>query len=414
MIKRLTIVILLFATVMTLLAKTSKMDSLSLQMQILEQRIGEEQQDIAVVQKELGVYEKEMSAICEHVDRANEEISNQIAASSHTIQVWGWIIAILAIVVTIFASVAGALFARYINKIRKDISHLTSEANDQLQQAEDAFTDISEEQQRVNAQQQEVKKIQEDTAKKLHELQNLHSEIQNNMSAIYEKMKREETIALLKRLEEIPEDITNVGDILLTRQFVSSDFEIMHNAYHNLIFHSLELSGLTSLSELRRSDEDFRILEGSYILQFAQHFMGEAIVDKELQRLLRPSFEALFSDCFFRNDAEKSTVDFKRGVTTLESQLQSSLMIDYILAISKSRFAKFEELYTILLADLAESQLEEIWNGVTKDNVNAIFFAQTIKDLITTLNPQSTMLNGINVYINNIEQQNLSQDIEAQ
>lgn len=402
MIKRLTIVILLCATVMTLSAKTSKIDSLTLQMQILEQQIGEEQQVIAIVQKELGVYEKEMSAICEHVDRANEEISNQIAASSHTIQVWGWIIAIMAFV-----------FGFYINRMWKKISVATANAKEQLQQAKETSADITEEQQRVNVQQQEVKKIQEDAAKKLQELQNLHSDIQNNMSAIYEKMKREETIALLKRLEEIPEDITNVGDILLTRQFVSSDFEIMHNAYHNLISRSLELSGLTSLSELRRSDEDFRNLEGSYILQFAQHFMGEAIVDKEVQRLLRPSFGALFSDCFFRNDAEKSTVDFKRGVTTLESQLQSSLMIDYILAISKSRFAKIEELYTILLADLDENQLEEIWKGVAKGNVNAIFFAQTIKEVLISINPQSPVIAEISAYIKNIEQQNLSQDLEA-
>lgn len=413
LIKNLTTVILLFATVMTLSAKTSRIDSLSLQMQILEQQIGEKQQKITIIQKELGIYEKEMSAICEHVDRANEEISNQIAASSHTIQVWGWILAILAIAVTVFTSVAGALFARYINKIRRDISHLTSEAKDQLHQAEDAFTDISEEQQRANAQQQEVKKIQEDTEEKLKELQNLHSDIQNNMSAIYEKLKREETTAWLKRLENIPEDITNVGDILLTRQLSKSDFPIMLNAYRNLIKRSMEVTGGTSIAILRQTNVGFKKREGLYALQFTQHFMDEAIKIEEIRVILRPRFSVYFKECFFRNDAEKCTEDLKKGVRQLDEGLQVEIIAEYISAMSQSQYSKFIDWYKILLADLAENQLEKIWRGVTKDNVKAIFFAQTIKEVLISINPQSPVIAEISAYIKNIEQQNLSQDLEA-
>lgn len=384
--------ILLCATGMTLSAKTSRIDSLSLQMQILEQQIGEKQQKITIIQKELGIYEKEMSAICEHVDRSNEEISNQIAASSHTIQAWGWIIAIMAFV-----------FGFYINRMWKKISDATAKAKEQLDQAEETFADITKEQKKVNDQQQEVKKIQEDTEEKLKELQNLHSDIQNNMSAIYEKMKREETIALLKRLEEIPEDITNVGDILLTRQFVKNDFEIMLNAYHNLISRSLELNGLTSISELRGRDEDFRSLEGSYILQFAQHFMEEAIVDKELQSLLRSRFRELFSDCFFRNDAEKSTTDFKKGVSTLNIQSQKSLIADFLLAIAQSHYAKFEELYNTLLLDLTESNIQKIWEKISSDKKNAVYLAQYLKKLIGEKNFSTEFLANIDAYIQNAE-----------
>ncbi len=392
MVTRLTSVVLLCATVMTLSAKTSKVDSLSVQMQILEQQTNKEQNQIAIIQKELGVCEKEMSAICEQVERTNEEISNQIAASSHTIQVWGWIIAIMAFV-----------FGFYINRMWKKISDATAKAKEQLDQAEETFADITKEQKKVNDQQQEVKKIQEDTEEKLKELQNLHSDIQNNMSAIYEKMKREETVALLKRLEEIPEDITNVGDILLTRQFVKNDFEIMLNAYHNLISRSLELNGLTSISELRGRDEDFRSLEGSYILQFAQHFMEEAIVDKELQSLLRSRFRELFSDCFFRNDAEKSTTDFKKGVSTLNIQSQKSLIADFLLAIAQSHYAKFEELYNTLLLDLTESNIQKIWEKISSDKKNAVYLAQYLKKLIGEKNFSTEFLANIDAYIQNSE-----------
>ena len=402
LIKNLTTVILLFATVMTLSAKTSRIDSLSLQMQILEQQIGEKQQKITIIQKELGIYEKEMSAICEHVDRSNEEISNQIAASSHTIQVWGWIIAIMAFV-----------FGFYINRMWKKISDTTAKAKDQLQQAENAFADISEEQQRVNAQQQEVKKIQEDTEDKLEELQNLHSDIQNNMSAIYEKLKREETTAWLKRLENIPEDITNVGDILLTRQLSKSDFPIMLNAYRNLIKRSMEVTGGTSIAILRRTNVGFKKREGLYALQFTQHFMDEAIKIEEIRAILRPRFSVYFKECFFRNDAEKCTEDLKKGVRQLDEGLQVEIIAEYISAMSQSQYSKFIDWYKILLADLAENQLEKIWRGVTKDNVKAIFFAQTIREVLISINPQSPVIAEISAYIKNIEQQNLSQDVEA-
>ena len=353
------VAVVCIATTM-LSAKTSRVDSLSLQMQTLEQQVTDEQHEIKLLQKELSASEKEMNAVCEHVDRANEAVANQIAASSHTIQAWGIVFSVLSVLLT----GCGIVFGYYINRMWEKTSAATKNVKEQLLQ---------------------VKEISED--------------IQNNMSAIYKRLKREETIALLSRLEEIPEDIVNISKILLSRVLQEEDFPKLLNAYHNLISRGLELTGLSSVSELRRHSNDFRSQEASYSLQFAQHFMGKSIADAELRKILQPRFGALLKGCFFRNDAEKSTIDFKKGVSTLDVQLQTELIKDYVLAMTQSPYAKFTEWYKVLFADLSEKQLEEIWSGVTRNNANANFFAQAIKDVVESLNPQSSMIDKINAYL---------------
>lgn len=368
--------------------KPNKLDSLSVRVANVENSITRERQEISILQKEVEVCEKSLRNIDEHVDRANEKVSNQITSSSHTIQAWGWIMTVLAFV-----------FGYYINRMWKKVADATANAEKQLHRAEEASADIAEEQERVNAQQQAVKKMQEDTEVKLQELQTLHSDIQNNMSAIYEKMKREETMSWLNRLENIPEDIANVGDILLARQLIKSDFQIMLNAYHNLIKRCMEVNEVTTIAKLRQKDAGFRKREGSYALQFAQHFMDEAIVVEETRDILRPRFGVYFEECFFRNDAEKCTADLKKGVARLEEGLQVEIIAEYVLAMAKSHYSKFEELYSTLLSDLAENNIRKIWEKISADKKDAIHLAQYLKKLIEERKFSAEFLANVDAYL---------------
>ncbi len=147
-------------------AKPNKVDSLSVRMENVERAFDAERREIAILQKEVEACERSLRNIDAHVDRTNEEISNQIAVSSHTIQVWGWLIAVLAILV----SIAGIWYAHYINRLRKDITQLLSDAKNQLDQAEEASADIAEQQQRVSALQKEITISQDVMENKLQEL----------------------------------------------------------------------------------------------------------------------------------------------------------------------------------------------------------------------------------------------------
>lgn len=396
-IRRLTLLALLCLVNTFGFARITKVDSLSVRVVDIETQLHVERQAISILQKEVGIYEKSLECIEEHVDRVNEEISNQIASSSHTIQVWGWIFTVLAILV----SIAGILFAYYIHKTSKDMSRLTSEAAEQLKQAEEQSNDINEMQQRTMSQQSEIKKALLEIENQKHELQKLYSDIQNNSQKIYTSMRREETTALLTRLEEIPEDIVNISKTLFTRILNDADFTKLLNAYNNLIARSKELSNISTTAELRTKDYDFARLEDSYLSLFAQHFMDKSIVNEEIRELLRSHFFILFNECFFRNDAEKSTKDFKQGILNLsDEKLQMDLMKEFVEAIIQSRYQKLTELYDILLSGWTELQLREIWEAVTKKQIDALPFANVIQTVVTNLNPQSTLLEAIAGYIN--------------
>ena len=386
---------LLCTTYMISYAKPNKVDSLSARMVKVESLVETEQRERAILQKEVEFCEKSLRNIDEHVDRANVEISNQIAASSHTIQAWGWIIAII----TILVSIVGIWYAYYINKMRKDITHLLSEAQDQLNQADEASDGIAEQQQRLSAQQSDIRKTLADTEEKIKELQQLYHDIQGNAREIYENVKREETKALLTRLENVPEDVSTLHGLLLVRPLEEEDFEIILRAYNGLITLNLDIYGITSVEELRKRSQQFINKEEAFMLLFAQHFMGKAIVVPALRSRLQLMFESLFRNYFFKNDAEKSTRDLKAGVATLEVGLQSEIIADYILAMSTSRYAKYMEWYKVLLVDMAEKQLEEIWDSVTMRHKKAISFAKSIKEIVADLNPQSPLLEKIAAYI---------------
>lgn len=396
-IRRLTLLALLCLVNTFGFARITKLDSLSIRVVDVETQLHVERQAISILQKEVEINEKSLRCIEEHVDRVNEEISNQIASSSHTIQVWGWIFTVLAILV----SIAGILFAYYIHKTSKDMSRLTSEAAEQLKQAEEQSNDINEMQQRTMSQQSEIKKALLEIENQKHELQKLYSDIQKNSQKIYTSMRREETTALLIRLEEIPEDIVNISKTLFTRNLNDTDFTKLLNAYYNLIARSKELNNISSTVELRTKDYNFARLENSYILLFAQHFMGKSIVKEEIRESLRSRFFLLFNECFFRNDAEKSTKDFKQGIMNLsDAKLQMDLMKEFVEAIIRSRYQKLTELYDILLSGWTELQLREIWETVTKKQTDALPFANAIQTVVTNLNPQSTLLVAIAGYIN--------------
>lgn len=378
-------------------ARITKVDSLSIRMVDVETQLKAERHEILILQKEVEICEKSLRCIDEHVDRVNEEISNQITSSSHTIQVWGWIFTVLAILV----SIGGILFAHFIHKTSKGISLLTSEAKEQLKQAKVQSEDINEMQQRTMLQQGDIKNTLREIENQKYELQKLYSDIQKNSQKIYTNMRREETTALLIRLEEIPEDIANIGKTLLTRILNDADFMKLLNAYYNLIDRSKELSNISTTAELRMKDINFASLEESYLLLFAQHFMGESIVKEDIRDLLRSRFFLFFNVCFFRNDAEKSTKDFKQGILKLsDEKLQMDLMKEFVDAIIQSRYQKLTELYDILLSGWTELQLREIWETITKKQTDALPFASAIQTVVTNLNPQSALLEAIAGYIN--------------
>lgn len=80
-IRRLTLLALLCLVNTFGFARITKLDSLSIRVVDVETQLHVERQAISILQKEVEINEKSLRCIEEHVDRVNEEISNQIASS---------------------------------------------------------------------------------------------------------------------------------------------------------------------------------------------------------------------------------------------------------------------------------------------------------------------------------------------
>ena len=386
----------------------SKIDSLSMRVANIEHLMAEEQQKLELCKKELSICEISLHSIDEHVDRTNETISNQISSSSHIISTWGIIFSIISILLTAF----GVVFGFYINRMWRKISDLQENAQRLMKDFDQKIIEISEQQQRVSANQTEIVNLQSkintdadqirqnlaEGEKQLEKLQELYGKFKENSSKIYSQLHKEETKRIIERLKEVPEDISNVESVLLSRDLDDASFSDVYEAYKTLIQRYFDISQLHDVDELRKTNPSFSDKEDGYAILFAQHFFKQSIATEDLRNLLRKKLSYLMS-CYYKNDAEKSTKDFKMGLQQVEEKLSNEMLKEYILALVKSKYANFKELYEILLTDLNEEQLNDIWKAVVEQNSEAYTFAKIFKETMMHVNQESALLQSIITYI---------------
>ena len=118
-------------------------------------------------------------------------------------------------------------------------------------------------------------KIREETKSLLEETKNTKNEvviindlIQKDLYGLFIKIKREETLHILKRLQNIPKDICNFSNVLLSRELKKEDYELLRNAFIKL----------KSEGDAYEEDELTKCGD-SYILLFFQHFLDLATKD---------------------------------------------------------------------------------------------------------------------------------------
>ncbi len=112
----------------------------------------------------------------------------------------------------------------------------------------------------INQQYEKVKKLKDivEATKK---------EIDDNSTDLYEKLKREETLSLLIRLREVPEDITNICFLLLSRDLIRTDYLYLKPPY-------LKIKAGLPLNEEAKDD---------YLILLMQHFPYESLRDLDLK-----------------------------------------------------------------------------------------------------------------------------------
>lgn len=167
---------------------------------------------------------------------------------------------------------------------------------------------------------------------KIHEgSREIKHAIENSVGTLYNKLKTEETRSILRRLKEVPEDITNLGRSLLSRKLESEDeYNSIKDAFNNL---------LNKKSPKEKYMHYYRMILFQHFLYFPLYNQDEKII-KELS----DNYVGLISDSF-ENDIKKSTEDFVRAIVDIGLSKNKIQLNKYMNAIEESAHKDNESIY---------------------------------------------------------------------
>lgn len=184
--------------------------------------------------------------------------------------------------------------------------------------------------------------------------------IQSDISGLYAKLRNEETLTLLHRLEEEPQDINNLADLLLARPLNSACFPILKQAF-------LKLKSFGP--EINKDDFIAPNYKELYTMLFFQHYLRESILDNELRADIMIDFQNSMT-CAFKCDIIKSTEDFCQALSVNNAPFDKvAILVDYLKALNQSRFRNLIELKNIFQDNLKKDILVDAIDQCRKDKV---------------------------------------------
>lgn len=157
---------------------------------------------------------------------------------------------------------------------------------------------------------------------------------------LYKQIKRDETLDLLTRLNEVPEDITNICPLLLSRDLNSADYQKLKNPY-------LKIKSVAAYTQARYD----------YLILLMQHFPYESLMDNELSQDIISNINVTSINSMFERDIKGFLVGvFKYLKECRIDNNSSKLLIENLLYFySKSRHLINVSLSSFLKKEITES-----------------------------------------------------------
>jgi len=262
-----------------------------------------------------------IDAVRRIVDLSNSTIANEISAVNT-----------MLVAFTIGLTVVGVLLGIYITWLQLKVSKMSK--------------NIEEKEQKIIC----LANTVEETDKKIH----------SDISDLYAQLRKEETMTLLHRLEEEPEDISNLVDLLLARPLDDNGFPILKRAFEKLMAIHSEVDKDVFVNPER---------ETQYVLLFFQHYLFQSILDDTLRTEVVKDLDSCMN-CAFKHDIIKSTKDFCRALSNEDTTFEKTqLLIDYLKALNQSKYKDLEELKDIFQEYLDKDLLVDAIDKCTTDKV---------------------------------------------
>ncbi len=268
-----------------------------------------------------------IDAIRNIVDVSNSTIANEIGAVNT-----------LLVVFSVIIGAVGIGLGVYVTWLRNKVLEISQ--------------DISEKEKTIN----EIAKKVEDTDKK----------IQSDIGGLYKQLREEETMTMLRRLEEEPQDISNLSKLLLARPIGNDGYPILKSAYTKLLELEKEKENEQSENDIINNYYNYNC---SFLLLFFQHYMYNAILDNDIREDLRIGFDNECK-CAFKSDIIKSTKDLCKALSKSDAPFEKEpILVDYLKAINGSNFKNLIELKNIFQEEINSSLLVSAIEKCTSDKV---------------------------------------------
>lgn len=312
-------------------------------------RIDSLQNHIAGLEQKLQLLQEKVALSNDIISQSNASICNQLTATENYFAVGSIVVAVIAVIL-------GA----YITYLTYKVKKISDTTDKKIEQVTELLTKIGEKEQNIKAIESNIGRMQAD-------VENLDRNIRTDIRGISDLFRKEDTAALFDRLVEIPEDIVNIRNMLLSREIDQSLFPKMKEAYINL-----------------KGRDEFDKYKQSYLLLMFQHFLGSTVCDDELTQDLRV-FLPICMRSAWSVDMLRSTYDIVQKLATYpDKEKATTILTDYILKVEESKHAKNKEIYKIITEGSTDDTLKAIWEILSTNTPKPEHFG---KQLIIHFSP---------------------------
>lgn len=329
-----------------------RVDSLSASINRSDAKIENLNIDMEDIEESVDGLAKQVENLSYLVETQKEIISQEQSAIEYSIGAVNIFLAVFALILTI----GGIFLGWFINRKEKNVQALLMQ---------------------VETKKEEVKKLEEKTSKTKDDIVELNNNINGDIEGLYERLKKEETVSLFRRLVEVPWDISNVGTLLLARKIDISNFKYLVLAYRNL-----KDSGTDGqIGGIMYSYKDL------YLVLFFQHFCGQAISHSLIKDDLIEFFPAGFS-CAYQSDIEYSTNSLIMSLNRDKSiGNKPEILYTYIKALNESKHNTTSIPYEIIVSKYDnDDDLIQIWEQLTSNSIIIKQFGELLCDRFSTNN----------------------------
>lgn len=329
-----------------------RVDSLSVSIGRSDAKIENLNIDMENIEESVDGLAKQVENLSYLVETQKEIISQEQSAIENSIGAVNIFLAVFALILTI----GGIYLGWFINRKEKKVQALLMQ---------------------VETKKEEVEKLEEKTSNTRKEVMELSDNINKDIEGLYERLKKEETVSLFRRLVEVPWDISNVGTLLLARKIDISNFKYLALAYRNL-----KDSGTDG--QTGGIMYSYKYL---YLMQFFQHFCGQAISHSLIKDDLIEFFPEGFS-CAYQSDIEYSTNSLIMSLNRDKSiGNKPEILYTYIKALNESKHNTTSIPYEIIVSKYDnDDDLIQIWEQLTSNSIIIKHFGELLCDRFSTNN----------------------------